>query len=200
MHKLQFRSKQCVFLGYNTLHKGFKCLNVVEGRVYVSRDVVFDETVYPFSKLNPNAGARLRGEIQLLPSNSTFKPSSASGDELIVDSTANMLVIPVPTNASCFPVNVEKNLGENHAGIQEENVFAAADEGPYSSARSDVDPIQISTQTAIEDPEADLFVPASPFSHEQESSVDRHVSCGRLHGVFCVIALWWRDPVGLRSS
>jgi hypothetical protein len=62
-HKLQFRSKQCVFLGYNTLHKEFKCLNVAEGRVYVSHDVVFDETVYPFSKLNPNAGARLRGEI-----------------------------------------------------------------------------------------------------------------------------------------
>jgi hypothetical protein len=36
-------------------------------------------------------------------------------------------------------VNVEKNLGENHAGIQEENVFAAADEGPCSSARSNVD-------------------------------------------------------------
>jgi hypothetical protein len=67
-------------------------------------------------------------------------------------------------------------LRENHAGIHEENVFAAADEGPCSSARSDVDPIQISAQTEIEDPEADLSVPASPFSHEQESSVDRHTS------------------------
>jgi hypothetical protein len=140
-HKLQFLSKQCVFLGYSTLHKGFKCLDVVESRVYVSHDIVFDETVYPFSKLNPNAGARLRGEIQLLPSNSTFMPSSASGDELIVDSTANMPVIPMPTIASCLPVNVEKYLGENHAGIQEGNVFAAADEGPCLSARSDVDPV-----------------------------------------------------------
>jgi hypothetical protein len=33
----------------------------------ISRDVVFDETVYPFAKLNPNAGACLRGEISLLP-------------------------------------------------------------------------------------------------------------------------------------
>jgi hypothetical protein len=38
-------------------------------------------------------------------------PSSASGDELIVDSTANMLVIPMPTNASCLRVNVEKKSG-----------------------------------------------------------------------------------------
>jgi hypothetical protein len=39
---------------------------VSEGCVYISRDIVFDETVYPFSKLNPNAGTNLRKEISLL--------------------------------------------------------------------------------------------------------------------------------------
>lgn len=67
-HKLQFRSKQCVFLGYSQLHKGFKCLDISSGRVYVSRDVIFDETVFPFSQLKSNAGAQLRAEIALLPS------------------------------------------------------------------------------------------------------------------------------------
>lgn len=67
-HKLQFRSKCCVFLGYSNLHKGFKCLDVSSGRVYISRDVVFDESVFPFQELSPNAGARLRPEILLLPS------------------------------------------------------------------------------------------------------------------------------------
>jgi hypothetical protein len=66
-HKLQFRSKQCVFLGYNVLHKGFKCLDIALGRIYVSRDVVFDEIVYPFSHLNPNAGAKLCAKIIQLP-------------------------------------------------------------------------------------------------------------------------------------
>jgi hypothetical protein len=37
-----------------------------EGHVYISRDVAFDGTFYPFSKLHPNAGARLREEIYLL--------------------------------------------------------------------------------------------------------------------------------------
>jgi hypothetical protein len=46
-HKLQFRSKQYVFLGYSNLHKGFKCLDVTAGWVYISHDVVFDETLYP---------------------------------------------------------------------------------------------------------------------------------------------------------
>ena len=51
--KLQFRSKQCVFLGYSSLHKGYKCLHVPTNRVYISRDVVFDETVFPFSHTSP---------------------------------------------------------------------------------------------------------------------------------------------------
>jgi histone deacetylase 1/2 len=34
--KLQFWSKQCVFLGYSNMHKGYKCLDVGEGRVYIS--------------------------------------------------------------------------------------------------------------------------------------------------------------------
>ena len=67
-HKLAFRSIQCVFLGYSTLHKGYKCLDLDSGRIYISRDVIFDEDVFPFSKLHPNAGPRLRQEINLLPS------------------------------------------------------------------------------------------------------------------------------------
>jgi hypothetical protein len=51
------------------MHKGFKYLDVASGRVYISCDVVFDETVFPFAKLNPNAGARLRSDILLLHTN-----------------------------------------------------------------------------------------------------------------------------------
>jgi hypothetical protein len=40
---------------------------MAEGRVYISRDVIFDENVYLFAALHPNAGARLRSEILLLP-------------------------------------------------------------------------------------------------------------------------------------
>lgn len=53
-HKLSFRSKPCVFLGYSSLHKGYKCLDMESGRVYVSRDVIFDELIFPFST-NPSS-------------------------------------------------------------------------------------------------------------------------------------------------
>jgi hypothetical protein len=66
-HKLSFRSKHCAFFGYSFHHKGYKCLDIFTGRVYISRDVVFDESVFPFSILHSDAGARLRSEIALLP-------------------------------------------------------------------------------------------------------------------------------------
>jgi hypothetical protein len=90
-HKLAFRSKQCTFLGYNKHHKGYKCLDISTGRIYISRDVVFDETVFPFSTLHPNAGARLRLEISLLPP-SLIDPA------LIWGSTVDVTNLPKSTN------------------------------------------------------------------------------------------------------
>ena len=39
----------CVFLGYRPMHKGYKCLDKSTGRIYISHDIVFDETVFPFA-------------------------------------------------------------------------------------------------------------------------------------------------------
>jgi hypothetical protein len=53
-HKLSFRSKPCVFLCYSSLHKGYKCLHQDTGCVYISREVIFDEAMFPFSNLSSN--------------------------------------------------------------------------------------------------------------------------------------------------
>jgi hypothetical protein len=74
------------------LHKGFKCLDVAEGRVYISRDVVFDEDVYPFASLHPNAGPRLRSEILLLPS-TLFNPSTFADDNCWINLALDHLVL-----------------------------------------------------------------------------------------------------------
>jgi hypothetical protein len=42
-----------VFVGYSNQHKGYKCLDPFSGQVYLSRDVIFDETVFPFSSFPP---------------------------------------------------------------------------------------------------------------------------------------------------
>jgi hypothetical protein len=47
-HKLSPKSASCVFLGYSTLHKGFRCPDRKTHRVYVSRHVQFYEHHFPY--------------------------------------------------------------------------------------------------------------------------------------------------------
>ena len=49
-HKLEPKSLPCVFLGYSSKHKGYKCLYPPIGRIYISRHVVFDESILPYSQ------------------------------------------------------------------------------------------------------------------------------------------------------
>lgn len=52
--KLDPKSLQCVFLGYNEKYKGYRCLCPPTGRVYINRHVIFDETTYPFATIYRN--------------------------------------------------------------------------------------------------------------------------------------------------
>lgn len=49
-HKLDLRSKLCTFIGYSLDHKGYLCYHAPSSRVYISRNVIFDEFSFPFQK------------------------------------------------------------------------------------------------------------------------------------------------------
>jgi histone deacetylase 1/2 len=127
--KLEFRSKKCVFLGYSNLHKGFKCLDPSDGRVYISRDVVFDEQLYPFSLLCPNAGKRLRAEINLLPT--SLRTATSFGDAIVHDKhsispNADDASVSAPDN----PLDAGEN-GESNDATVEENGAEPTPSAPY---------------------------------------------------------------------
>lgn len=50
-NKLEPKSLTCVFLGYSSKHKGYKCFNPTSSRINISQHVVFDENVLPFTEL-----------------------------------------------------------------------------------------------------------------------------------------------------
>jgi len=132
--KLEYRSKQCVFIGYSDMHKGFKCLDPKEGRVYISRDVVFDESVFPFASLHPNAGARLKSEIALLPD--ILKNSLSSFWDANLQDQHELS--PAYTNVSSSAADVLDEIGTN----SEENGLQHAPGGRYLMCPPDADIIR----------------------------------------------------------
>jgi hypothetical protein len=52
-HKLSPRSTHCLFLGYSTNHKGYRCLDVASHRIIISRHVVFDKDMFPLVGSSP---------------------------------------------------------------------------------------------------------------------------------------------------
>jgi hypothetical protein len=106
------------------MHKGFRCLDVAKGRVYISCDVVFDESIYHISNLSPNASACLRAKIQLLPSNLLPPSTFPSGGKFRDDSTDNMHAIPISTNTSRCLDDAEIFWEENSVGKRKESDFS----------------------------------------------------------------------------
>lgn len=50
-HKLAPRSTPCVFLGFPTNHRGYKCFDLSTNKFIISRHVTFVETEFPFQQL-----------------------------------------------------------------------------------------------------------------------------------------------------
>ena len=110
-----------MFLGFSNLHKGFKCLEVASGRVYISHDVIFDENVFPFSALHSNASAWLRAKISLLPS-FLLNPASSDqgGDEHVTGHMSNSPIeVVAPEITDNFDGDFTGNDASGTANIEE---------------------------------------------------------------------------------
>ena len=52
-HKLESRTKECIFLGYPSTSKGYLCPDLQTKQLYTSRHVLFNKSKFPFSLLTP---------------------------------------------------------------------------------------------------------------------------------------------------
>jgi histone deacetylase 1/2 len=166
--KLAFRSTRCVFLGYSSHHKGVKCLDPSTGHVYISGDVIFDESVFPFASLNLNAGKRLQKDILLFPTHT----SSTFGDAHI-DDYMSLPVVPNVTNVHDLDISHTAIQVDAHQNTEHDNPEpSSGSETDASSATSEEDPADSDSapESVGADPEVDLV--GSPMPSPPATSLD----------------------------
>ena len=57
--KFSARASATILLGYSKLQKGYILLDIHSTKVYVNRDVIFHEKVFPFAKVIPQLDSQL---------------------------------------------------------------------------------------------------------------------------------------------
>uniref|UniRef100_A0A2N9FI02 Integrase catalytic domain-containing protein n=1 Tax=Fagus sylvatica TaxID=28930 RepID=A0A2N9FI02_FAGSY len=93
-HKTKFDAKAfpCVFLGYPFGTKGYKLLDLSTNQCFVSRDVVFHESIFPFhnstSLINPHSSLDSVSASSCHPFSSVSPPNIPSCSTLPCDSTS----------------------------------------------------------------------------------------------------------------
>ncbi|CAA0841138.1 LETM1-like protein, partial [Striga hermonthica] len=102
-HKLQPRSLPSTFIGFSSQHKGYKIL-LPSGKVIVTRDVIFDESLFPFSKPTPTHSNldQLQSFLNQPPS-IVYSPTSAN------PSSNPHISTPPHSSSTISPTPVQNN-------------------------------------------------------------------------------------------
>jgi hypothetical protein len=99
LHKLAPRSCRCVFLGYSSDHKGYRCLDLTTNRLLISRHVIFNESSIPFASSNPppdDLESLFSSSPAVHPIASPYPSSIAGTSETVDMPCAALTSLPAP--------------------------------------------------------------------------------------------------------
>jgi len=154
-HKFDARAKPCIFLGYPASVKGYKIYDLQSKSVFVSRDVKFHETIFPFALHSPYQQASTQTSNTLVvplptqdvvPYSSSYisststhnfaTPISSSHNSIILVSSPSPPLVPIPDHSHRKSLRVKQKPGylqDYHC-----NLDASSSSIPQSSSSSGI--------------------------------------------------------------
>ncbi|XP_019257850.1 PREDICTED: uncharacterized protein LOC109236082 [Nicotiana attenuata] len=113
------RAIKSVFLGYSPTQKGYKLYNIEQRSIFVSRDVVFHEDVYPF-QYNTEDFRVFSQSTSIVNNDCLLSPIGSTGDESFetahIDTTANVPAHEMHATSSSIPSNAEEGTISRKSG------------------------------------------------------------------------------------
>ena len=105
-HKLSFKTTKCLFIGYCSHHKGYRCLHS-SGHIYIARNVAFEEQSFPYSSMFISASSQSQDSPSqpssfVFPRSLHFSPSSQPLTSSISCSSSPLAVSSPPLLPSPF--------------------------------------------------------------------------------------------------
>lgn len=140
--KFAQRAIKCVFLGYPQNQKGYKLMDLTTGHMFVSRDVCFYETVFPYySTGSPSSSL-------MFPSHSTFihdlEPVSAASKDLHTSSNSQ----PILSNEFQSPDVTENSESQNNSAPSTGSIIPSS-EPPTRPVRTKLLPAKFADYTGL---------------------------------------------------
>ncbi|GAB2294185.1 hypothetical protein Dimus_038285 [Dionaea muscipula] len=146
-HKFDPKSRLCVFIGYSETYKGYKCFDPTTRKVYVSRHVIFDETVFPYKCKTPTSLAAPQHHAifdhWLLPMSDTAHPPPVQS----------------PINIPIHPATVNTNTPTTNHDLLASSLPPSPPTPPFHDSNI---PIQYHRRQATTPPPAQLTATAQP--------------------------------------
>ena len=164
-HKFDPRSLQCVFLGYNSQYKGYRCLYPPTGKVYISRHVLFGEDDFPFKtryqKMIPAY------QTALLKSWQMASPCDKEKEE---DTPIQLL--PRPTQEAANHQPQDQDIQQDHMSDNDEGNIHNQIEAEPEVGDQNAHPMTTRSKAGITKPNSRYVMLVSKFTPEEPRNID----------------------------
>ena len=105
--KLQARGIPCVFLGYPSNQRGYKLLNLITNKTFITRYVKFYEYIFPCKKHNQTQTHYLQPQSISMPSN-----NPVINNNIYIDTKIDLEPIPDPEPNTTHPQTIKPGDSE----------------------------------------------------------------------------------------